>query len=43
MEEVYKYQKGRMLPQDEMPDSQDYIALVVAFVVTVIAVYFLIA
>ena len=43
MEELYKYQKNRMLPKDEMPDSQDYIALAVAFVVTVVAAYFLIA
>lgn len=41
MEELYKYQKNTMLPKDEMPDSQDYIALAVAFVVTVIAAYFI--
>ncbi len=41
MEELYKYQKNTMLPKDEMPDSQDYIALAVAFAVAVIATYFI--
>lgn len=41
MEEIYIYHSGRMLPKNEMPEKQDYIVLAVAFVVAVIATYFI--